>query len=103
MPQKAPILLATSMQDHSIVSSSSAKVEQHFRWNGVTLVGLTHCGLVTIDVLNINKPIRMLLRQSLQSRRRSDRSLTLALQRRHNRASAMLDLGRFRLRRTMAS
>jgi hypothetical protein len=38
---------------------------QHFRWVGARLVGLTPCGRATIDVLNINEPDRIDLRELL--------------------------------------
>jgi hypothetical protein len=37
----------------------------HFRWNAAELVALTPIGRVTIDVLSINIPYRMRLRQTL--------------------------------------
>jgi hypothetical protein len=37
----------------------------HFRWNAAELVALTPIGRVTIDVLSINLPYRMRLRQTL--------------------------------------
>jgi hypothetical protein len=41
------------------------KWERHFRWNGPHLVGKTAMARVTIAVLEINSPERVLLRQSL--------------------------------------
>lgn len=38
---------------------------RHFVWEGAALVGLTPCGRVTVDVLNINAPHRMDLRKLL--------------------------------------
>jgi hypothetical protein len=38
---------------------------RHFMWFGAKLVGLTPCGRATIDVLNINKPDRIDLREIL--------------------------------------
>ncbi|HZZ79288.1 MAG TPA: HNH endonuclease signature motif containing protein [Gemmataceae bacterium] len=37
----------------------------HFRWNGPVLVGRTDIGRATIEVLEINLPRRIALRQSL--------------------------------------
>jgi hypothetical protein len=39
---------------------------RHFRWVGVVLVGKTRCGRVTIRVLNINGPARVLVRRNLR-------------------------------------
>jgi len=39
--------------------------KRHFRWNGAILVGKTQIGRATIQVLRINLPIRVALRQSL--------------------------------------
>ncbi len=41
------------------------KWDRHFRWEGPVLVGRTAIGRVTIAVLEINAPDRVLLRQSL--------------------------------------
>jgi HNH endonuclease len=41
------------------------KWHRHFRWDGPRLAGLTPVGRTTIDVLKINHPDRVLLRQSL--------------------------------------
>jgi hypothetical protein len=38
---------------------------RHFLWRGARLVGLTPCGRATVDVLNINAPHRIELRQLL--------------------------------------
>jgi hypothetical protein len=38
---------------------------RHFEWNGARLVGRTACGRPTIDVLNINEPDRIDLRELL--------------------------------------
>ena len=40
---------------------------RHFAWDGARLVGLTPCGRATIDVLNINEPDRIDLRELLVS------------------------------------
>jgi hypothetical protein len=42
------------------------KWERHFRWEGPTLIGRTPVGRVTIDVLNINDPLRVELREGLR-------------------------------------
>jgi len=39
--------------------------KRHFRWKGARLVGLTASGRATIDVLRINEPERIDLRQLL--------------------------------------
>ena len=39
--------------------------QRHFIWDGARLVGLTPCGRATIDVLNINEPDRIDLREIL--------------------------------------
>jgi len=39
--------------------------QRHFRWQGPILVGRTAIGRVTITVLKINRPLRVLLRQEL--------------------------------------
>lgn len=39
--------------------------KQHFRWVGAQLTSQTACGRVTIDVLNINDPERIDLRELL--------------------------------------
>jgi hypothetical protein len=38
---------------------------RHFAWDGAVLAGLTPCGRATIDVLNINAPHRIELRELL--------------------------------------
>ena len=38
---------------------------EHFKWNGPTLTGLTAIGGVTVDVLAINRPEFVTLRESL--------------------------------------
>ena len=39
--------------------------KRHFRWKGARLIGRTACGRATIDVLNINEPERIDLRELL--------------------------------------
>jgi hypothetical protein len=39
--------------------------QQHFEWNGPYLVGKTDIGRVTIEVLAINLPYRVALREVL--------------------------------------
>jgi hypothetical protein len=41
------------------------KWTRHFRWEGAYLIGRTAIGRVTIDVLNINDPVRVELRDEL--------------------------------------
>jgi hypothetical protein len=38
---------------------------RHFRWEQTLLVGKTKTGIVTIQVLNINDPARVMLRENL--------------------------------------
>lgn len=38
---------------------------RHFRWDDAVLTGLTPCGRTTVDVLNINSPHRVELRELL--------------------------------------
>jgi hypothetical protein len=39
--------------------------KRHFRWDGTTLIGKTKTGMVTVSVLNINDPSRIMLRENL--------------------------------------
>ena len=39
--------------------------KRHFRWEQTTLVGKTKTGFVTVQVLNINDPSRIMLRENL--------------------------------------
>ena len=39
--------------------------KRHFRWDNTTLVGKTFSGKVTVQVLNINEPSRVMLRENL--------------------------------------
>jgi HNH endonuclease len=39
---------------------------EHFEWNGITLTGLTPIGRATVELLAINHPDRLLLRESLR-------------------------------------
>jgi hypothetical protein len=41
------------------------KWHRHFRWEHTTLIGKTQTGIVTVQVLNINEPSRMMLRENL--------------------------------------
>jgi hypothetical protein len=41
------------------------KWERHFRWEGPYLVGRTPVGRVTVDVLAMNDPVRVAVRQEL--------------------------------------
>lgn len=43
------------------------KWKRHFRWDGVLLVGKTFAGRVTVQVLNVNDPARVLLRDHLSA------------------------------------
>ena len=38
---------------------------RHFRWEQTTLVGKTKTGIVTVQVLHINDPARVMLRENL--------------------------------------
>lgn len=42
---------------------------EHFRWAGATLAGLTPTGRATIDVLEINQPLRVAARERLMESR----------------------------------
>jgi hypothetical protein len=39
--------------------------EEHFRWDGPLLLGLTPSGRATVDVLDLNHPVRVALREML--------------------------------------
>jgi 5-methylcytosine-specific restriction endonuclease McrA len=39
--------------------------QRHFRWENAILIGKTLTGKVTVQVLNINEPARVMLRESL--------------------------------------
>jgi hypothetical protein len=39
---------------------------RHFRWEHTILVGKTKTGIVTVQVLNINDPARVILRENLR-------------------------------------
>ena len=39
--------------------------KRHFRWDNTILVGKTFSGKVTVQVLNINEPSRVMLRENL--------------------------------------
>lgn len=39
--------------------------KRHFRWDHTILVGETKTGIVTVQVLNINKASRVMLRENL--------------------------------------
>ena len=39
--------------------------KRHFRWEHTILVGMTFTGKVTVQVLNINEPPRVMLRENL--------------------------------------
>jgi len=41
------------------------KWTRHFRWDGPKLIGKTPIGRVTIEILNINEPLRVELRREL--------------------------------------
>ena len=41
------------------------KWSRHFRWEGARLVGRTPIGRVTVEVLNVNDPFRVELREEL--------------------------------------
>jgi hypothetical protein len=43
------------------------KWDRHFRWSGAMLVGRTSIGRVTVDVLDINAPLRVEFREELIS------------------------------------
>jgi hypothetical protein len=39
--------------------------ERHFRWNGPYLIGRTAIGRVTVEVLAMNDPLRVAVREEL--------------------------------------
>ena len=41
------------------------KWQRHFRWRGAYVIGRTAIGRVTVNVLNINDPLRVELRETL--------------------------------------
>ena len=43
------------------------KWDRHFRWNGALLVGRTPIGRVTVQVLAMNDPLRVALREELMA------------------------------------
>jgi hypothetical protein len=43
------------------------KWSRHFRWDRTMLVGKTKTGIVTVQVLDINSPARVMLRENLLS------------------------------------
>jgi hypothetical protein len=47
------------------VNTAVCMRHRHFRWEQSLLVGKTKTGIVTIHVLNINDPARVMLRENL--------------------------------------
>ena len=65
---KGPNLTGMDVETKLIVRLFHPRRDQwaaHFRWNGPMLEGRTDVGRVTIDVLAINDPVRVLLRRTL--------------------------------------
>jgi hypothetical protein len=56
---------ASPRQALSLVQLPETNLERHFRWENTTLVGRTFSGEVTVQVLNINDPARVMLRGNL--------------------------------------
>lgn len=55
----------TGRQALPVVQPRKQNWKRHFRWDRTTLVGKTRTGIVTIHVLNINDPSRIMLRENL--------------------------------------
>jgi hypothetical protein len=52
-------------QTVSALQSRKQNWDRHFRWEHTILVGKTKTGVVTVQVLNINEPARVMLRENL--------------------------------------
>lgn len=50
---------------YALFNPRTQEWRRHFRWDHTTLVGKTKSGIVTIQVLNINDAVRMMLRENL--------------------------------------
>jgi hypothetical protein len=50
---------------YSLFNPRKQRWRRHFRWEHTILVGKTKTGIVTIQVLNINEPARVMLRENL--------------------------------------
>ena len=50
---------------HPLFNPRKQKWKRHFRWERATLIGKTKTGKVTVRVLNINEPSRVMLREHL--------------------------------------
>lgn len=50
---------------YSLFNPRQQSWKRHFRWEGTILVGKTMTGKVTVQVLNINEPSRVMLRENL--------------------------------------
>jgi HNH endonuclease len=50
---------------YSLFNPRKQKWHRHFRWELTLLVGKTKTGIVTVQVLNINDPARVMLRENL--------------------------------------
>ena len=57
-------LAGHSCQDHLILQVA-ARLEQHFQWQGATLLGKTPQGRATVELLQINAGHRLALRRQL--------------------------------------
>ena len=50
---------------YSLFNPRKQNWRRHFRWENTLLVGRTKTGVVTVQVLNINDPARVMLRENL--------------------------------------
>ncbi len=50
---------------HRLFNPRKQNWRRHFRWEQTLLVGKTKTGIVTVQVLNINDPARIMLRENL--------------------------------------
>jgi HNH endonuclease len=50
---------------YSLFNPRKQNWHRHFRWEHTLLVGKTKTGIVTVQVLNINDPARVMLRENL--------------------------------------
>src|SRR5947207_2830419 len=51
---------------YSLFNPRKQNWHRHFRWEHTLLVGKTKTGIVTVQVLNVNDPARVMLRENLR-------------------------------------
>ena len=51
---------------YSLFNPRKQNWRRHFRWENTLLVGRSKTGIVTVQVLNINDPARVMLRENLR-------------------------------------